>query len=244
MRSSAIVAVALALAGSPAKAHDGPARPANPANERVPASHEHTGGIRPAADSAVQAPFDIVHAKIRTEGNVAIFHMAVSGRAGVTRPKATGRFEGSSVFSYVWTTTIDPYEVGFERSAGILAPGQDLARYAADLIARFANPALNHRLRQIAMDGSQKIPQRWLETLAVNSHLGVRCPAILAGLGAWIGHLRGVNGDVEDPLTDKLATTLATSANPIRALFGAGGPLASNWQPDADVCAKVAAIAR
>ena len=74
MRSSAIVAVALALAGSPAQAHDGPARPANPANERVPASHEHTGGIRPAADSAVQAPFDIVHAKIRTEGNVAIFH--------------------------------------------------------------------------------------------------------------------------------------------------------------------------
>ncbi len=121
MRSSAIVAVALALAGSPAQAHDGPARPANPANERVPASHEHTGGIRPAADSAVQAPFDIVHAKIRTEGNVAIFHMAVSGRAGVTRPKATGRFEGSSVFSYVWPTTIDPYEVGFERGAGILA---------------------------------------------------------------------------------------------------------------------------
>jgi fructuronate reductase len=46
------------------------------------------------------------------------------------------------------------------------APGQDLNAYADALIARFQNPALNHRLIQIAMDGSQKIPQRWLATLA------------------------------------------------------------------------------
>ncbi|MGQ3122008.1 MAG: mannitol dehydrogenase family protein, partial [Aliihoeflea sp.] len=38
------------------------------------------------------------------------------------------------------------------------APGQDLAAYADALLDRFANPALNHRLIQIAMDGSQKIP--------------------------------------------------------------------------------------
>jgi fructuronate reductase len=37
-------------------------------------------------------------------------------------------------------------------------PDQDLAAYAAALLERFANPALNHRLIQIAMDGSQKIP--------------------------------------------------------------------------------------
>jgi fructuronate reductase len=46
------------------------------------------------------------------------------------------------------------------------APGQNLTAYADALIARFANPALEHRLIQIAMDDSQKIPQRWLETLA------------------------------------------------------------------------------
>lgn len=121
MRAPAIVAAALALAAPAVQAHVGRPHSQVPANERIPPSHEHTGGTRPAADPAVQAPFDIVHAKIRTEGNVAIFHMAVSGRAGVTRPTATGRFEGSSVFSYVWPTTIDPYEVGFERGAGILA---------------------------------------------------------------------------------------------------------------------------
>ncbi len=89
--------------------------------ERIPQSHEHVGGIAAAPSEAVLAPFDIVHAKIRTEGNVAIFHMAVSGRAGVSTPTSRGQFAGSEVFSYIWPTTIDAYEVGFERGAGILA---------------------------------------------------------------------------------------------------------------------------
>lgn len=81
----------------------------------------HEGGLRPASDPAVAADFDIVHAKLSTENNVAIFHMAVSGKAGKTKPAKTGKLAGSDVFSYVWPTTIDPYEVGFERGSGILA---------------------------------------------------------------------------------------------------------------------------
>lgn len=81
----------------------------------------HTGGIVPAANPAVQADFDIVHAKVAIAGNLVTFHMAVSGKAGATTPAATGKLAGSDVFSYVWPTTIDPYEVGFERKAGILA---------------------------------------------------------------------------------------------------------------------------
>lgn len=89
------------------------------------------------------------------------------------------------------------------------APGQDLPRYAADLIERFANPALNHRLIQIAMDGSQKLPQRWLETRAWHRAKGADCPAILAGLDAWIAHLRGANGPVDDPRGRELARRIA-----------------------------------
>jgi hypothetical protein len=85
------------------------------------AAHEHKGGIKPKGDKAVIAPFDIVHAKISTEGNVAVFHMSVSGRAGESKPTPSGKLAGSSVFSYVWPTSIDAYEVGFERNAGILA---------------------------------------------------------------------------------------------------------------------------
>ena len=81
----------------------------------------HTGGIKTASKPAVRAPFDVVHTRIRTEGNTAVFHIAVSGRAGVTRPARNGKLAGSTVFSYVWPTTLDPSTVGFEPKAGILA---------------------------------------------------------------------------------------------------------------------------
>ena len=44
-------------------------------------------------------------------------------------------------------------------------PGADLAGYKRSLQERFANPALKHRTWQIAMDGSQKLPQRLLGTI-------------------------------------------------------------------------------
>lgn len=110
------------------------------------------------------------------------------------------------------------------------APGQDLRRYADELLARFGNPALNHRLRQIAMDGSQKLPQRWLETLADNQANGRTCPAILAGIAAWIDHLRGDNGVVDDPLAARLREAVA-GPDPMNALFGQGGLIGSPWLP-------------
>lgn len=125
-----------------------------------------------------------------------------------------------------------------------VGPGQDLARYADDLIARFANPALNHRLIQIAMDGSQKLPQRWLETLAANRKMGRGCPAILAGLGCWIEHLRGRNGPVDDPRSAELKAVLDASSDPVEALFAEHGAIASSWRPDgADGTAIMAACA-
>lgn len=81
----------------------------------------HTGGIHSAASKAVKADFDIVHTKITTEGNNAIFHIAVSGKAGKSTPSKAGKLAGSSVFSYVWPTTMDPSVAGFDKGAGILA---------------------------------------------------------------------------------------------------------------------------
>lgn len=110
------------------------------------------------------------------------------------------------------------------------ALGQDLAAYSAALIERFANPALNHRLIQIAMDGSQKIPQRWLETLAVSQKAGRECLAIQAGIAAWIEHLRGANGPVNDPRADELCKAVLAQDS-LEALFGSNGLLATNWRP-------------
>lgn len=85
------------------------------------AHNHHSGGIQAAKSKKVLAPFDIIHTKITTAGNVATFHMAVSGKAGSNKPTPTGQLAGSNVFSYVWPTSIDSYEVGFEKKAGILA---------------------------------------------------------------------------------------------------------------------------
>ena len=121
------------------------------------------------------------------------------------------------------------------------APGMDLGAYADALIARFANPALNHRLIQIAMDGSQKIPQRWLATLAENQRAGRECPAIMTALGAWLRHVRGDNvaqwGTVDDPRAAELADAWARYGEQgiTAAVFGTGGMLASDWAPGATV---------
>lgn len=81
----------------------------------------HQGGIAGQPQKTVQPSFDIVHTRITTEGNTAVFHMAVSGKAGATRPARSGKLAGSDVFSYVWPTHLDPSVVGFDPKAGILA---------------------------------------------------------------------------------------------------------------------------
>ena len=81
----------------------------------------HHGGIATEGKKAVKAPFDVVHTRISTDGKTAVFHMAVSGKAGATRPTKSGKLAGSSVFSYVWPTSLDPATVGIEPKAGILA---------------------------------------------------------------------------------------------------------------------------
>lgn len=81
----------------------------------------HTGGIHTAKNAKTDASFDIVHTRITADGNIATFHIAVSGKAGKTHPARTGKLAGSSVFSYVWPTSLDPSTVGFDKGAGILA---------------------------------------------------------------------------------------------------------------------------
>lgn len=115
------------------------------------------------------------------------------------------------------------------------APGQNLDAYADALLTRFENPVLEHRLSQIAMDGSQKVPQRWLATLAEQQRRGKRCPAILDALGAWLQHVRGDNGPVDDPLAGELKRRWneAGEAGIVEAVFGSAGLLPSAWSPSA-----------
>jgi fructuronate reductase len=119
------------------------------------------------------------------------------------------------------------------------APGQDLSLYADRLLGRFANPALPHRLSQIATDGSQKIGPRWLAQLAVNDARGHTCPATLQALAAWILHMRGDRDPVDDPMRDEIADLWrsAGSAGVVDGLFGPAGLFAATWTASAAAAA-------
>jgi fructuronate reductase len=111
------------------------------------------------------------------------------------------------------------------------APGQDLERYADQLLQRFANSALRHRLLQISMDGSQKIPQRWLDTLAHHQKSGRACPAILTALAAWVRFVRGDRWKVDDPRAAELAALWKANdaGSVVDALFGPQGMFRNSW---------------
>jgi hypothetical protein len=77
--------------------------------------------IASPVDTTKLAAFDIVQADIEASDNGLTFKMQVSKAAGKTIPTATGKLEGSDVFSYVWPTKIDSSAVGFDENQGILA---------------------------------------------------------------------------------------------------------------------------
>ncbi|MBP7242420.1 mannitol dehydrogenase family protein [Amaricoccus sp.] len=88
-------------------------------------------------------------------------------------------------------------------------PGVDLGAYAAALFDRYANPGIRHRTWQIAMDGSQKLPQRILGTIAENLAAGRPTPGLVLAVAAWMRYVGGVDEtgaaiDVKDPLAGRL----------------------------------------
>jgi fructuronate reductase len=99
-------------------------------------------------------------------------------------------------------------------------PGLDIAQYRASLLERFANPALAHRTQQIAMDGSQKIPQRWLGTVTDQMYAKRDISWLALCLAAWLRYLQGQNelGQAYE-INDPLAQTLKERLNVEPALY-------------------------
>ena len=88
-------------------------------------------------------------------------------------------------------------------------PGADPAAYCAALLERYRNPAIRHRTWQIAMDGSQKLPQRLLGTVADNLAAGRPVACLATAVAAWMRYVSGTGLagqpiDVRDPLADRL----------------------------------------
>jgi fructuronate reductase len=116
----------------------------------------------------------------------------------------------------------------------------DLAGYREALMARFANPALRHRTHQIAMDGSQKLPQRLVAPWRARLERGLPAPVIELAVAAWMAWQRGADMldrpfAVDDPLAETTAMAWAVSPDAagaaarllgLREVFG---DLAERW---------------
>lgn len=94
----------------------------------------------------------------------------------------------------------------------------DLTAYADSLIERFANPALQHRTWQIAMDGSQKLPQRMLDGIRVHLARQTPWPLLALGVAGWMRYVSGTDDqgnaiDVRDPLSEKFRAIAEASSD-------------------------------
>ncbi len=115
-----------------------------------------------------------------------------------------------------------------EQAPTLKVQGVDLAHYADMLIARYSNTALRHRTWQIAIDGSQKLPQRMLDS--VRWHLVHQSDFSLLALGVagWMRYVSGVDEqgqaiEVCDPLLAVIQQAVNTSEDGdarVKALLG------------------------
>ncbi|HTV96218.1 MAG TPA: mannitol dehydrogenase family protein [Steroidobacteraceae bacterium] len=127
--------------------------------------------------------------------------------------------EGAAFIEALWN----------ESAQTLCAPrALDVAGYRAALLARFRNGALRHRLRQIAMDGSQKLPQRLLAPLAAQRASRRPAAMLTLAVAAWMRWQRGVDDRgasfaVDDPLAPQTKRCLAGCADAaarVQALLG------------------------
>lgn len=121
-----------------------------------------------------------------------------------------------------------------EQAPTLKVQGVDLTRYADLLIERYSNPALRHRTWQIAMDGSQKLPQRMLDSVRWHLAHNSRFDLLALGVAGWMRYVGGVDEqgnaiEVNDPLLPVIQQAVQNSAEgesrveallEIEAIFG------------------------
>lgn len=110
-----------------------------------------------------------------------------------------------------------------EAKASLPDAGLDADGFARGLVGRFANTALNHKLEQIAMDGSQKLPQRLIMGALERLDAGGRIDHMAFALAAWITALRDhakLGFKLADPRLDELRALAGQGAAPVLAALG------------------------
>jgi fructuronate reductase len=141
------------------------------------------------------------------------------------------------------------------RQAGATLPEAvrpEVAGYGTRLLERFANPALRHRLLQIAMDGSNKLPQRLVATLRDARRTGLPHDAPLWAIAGWMRFAAGVDErggtlPLEDPLVARLRPIAAgggDAVGTVRALLGVREVFGDDLAADDTLVASLATALR
>jgi fructuronate reductase len=113
-------------------------------------------------------------------------------------------------------------------AAATLSPleGIHFDDYCDALASRFANPAIAHETYQIAMDGTEKLPQRLLEPSANALEHGQDIRPFAFAVAAWMRYCigRGDDGapyDLRDPREDEIRTAVASARSDAHAICDA-----------------------
>ncbi|MGK5676784.1 mannitol dehydrogenase family protein [Micromonospora sp. URMC 106] len=128
--------------------------------------------------------------------------------------------------------------------------GVSVVAYGEEVLARFANPAIHHRTLQVAMDGSQKLPQRVLHTIADLRAGGRSARWATLVVAAWLRFALGHADDgtplpLADPLAEEIRAALAagprTPAGTVDAVFALREVFPAEVAEDDEVRADVTA---
>ncbi|NTH80539.1 mannitol dehydrogenase family protein [Agrobacterium rhizogenes] len=114
-------------------------------------------------------------------------------------------------------------------------PGIDLTHYMDQLVERFANPAIAHRTQQIAMDGSQKLPQRLFRPAVDAISSGSDAAEFAFVTAVWIAYLKQAE-TIDDPRAQELQKAVADAmlADETASFFAIAGLFPSELQANRD----------
>ncbi|MGR7026873.1 mannitol dehydrogenase family protein [Geodermatophilus sp. URMC 62] len=176
------------------------------------------GGRPPLEDVGVQlvadvAPYELMKLRLLNAGHQVLGHLGrLAGHVYVHEACQDALFR-EFLLGYLddeATPTLPP------------VPGIDLRRYKADLVGRFANPAVRDTLARLCENASDRIPQFLLPVLRADLAAGREIRRSVAVLAGWARTAEGADDagrpiELADPRRDALLA---------RARSGDGDPLA------------------
>ncbi|MEY2882469.1 MAG: hypothetical protein RL490_193, partial [Pseudomonadota bacterium] len=120
-------------------------------------------------------------------------------------------------------------------------PGLDLADYIDTVLIRFRNSAIVHNLAQIAIDGSQKLPYRLLDSVQAARAAGRPVERLLLPVAAWLRWLSRADSPavIADPLAVPLWHAARDTGDPVRQCLALTAVFPTDLRDDAVVRAAL-----